>query len=68
MKPAVLTIKSTDTTFMLKLIDWLNKQTVKPDSTILIHSNDDPHEELEMRKAQIDGMAIRIHDLERERS
>lgn len=63
--PTYLAIMSHDPKFMLKLIDWLNAQKVDSNSTVVRVHDMDPYEELDLRIAQIEGMTIRIQDLER---
>lgn len=65
--PHFLAISSSDNQFMHKLIDWLNEQTVKPDSTLIRVCDEDPVEKAELMEGQIEGMTIRIQDLERRR-
>ena len=59
-----LAVKSTDNAFMIRLINWLNNQSVDTGSTIIRHHDDDPFEELDLRMSQIEGMTQRIFDLE----
>lgn len=59
-------VRSTDSHFMANLIDYISKQDVKKDSTIVRVADMDPFEELDLRLAQIDGMTERIRDLEHE--
>lgn len=61
-----LTITTTDSNFMCRLIDWLNSQYCENNSTTIRHSDYNPFDELDLRLAQIEGMTIRINDLERE--
>lgn len=62
--PDFIAISSSDKRFMHKLIDWLNAQTVIPDSTLIRVCDGDPVEKAELLEAQIEGMKVRIHDLE----
>lgn len=59
-----LAVYSTDNKFMSNLIDWINNQTVAKDSTIVRLHDMDPYEEVDLLKAQIEGMTVRIYDLE----
>lgn len=63
--PPYLAVMSSDSKFMLRLIDWLNAQKVDSNSTVIRVHDMDPYEELDLRLAQIEGMTIRIQDLER---
>ena len=64
-QPVYLAVKSTDSEFLCRLIDWLNAAKCKSGSTIIRQHDMDPFEELDLRMAQIEGMTIRIRDLER---
>jgi hypothetical protein len=59
-----LAVHSTDTKFMCRLIDWLNSQPVEAGSTVIRVHDMDPYEEVDLLRAQIEGMTIRIRDLE----
>lgn len=63
--PCYLAVCSSDSRFMCRLIDWLNKQDVAKDSTVIRVHDMDPYEEVDRLRAQIEGMTIRIHDAER---
>lgn len=63
--PPYLAVMSSDSKFMIRLIDWLNAQKVDANSTVIRVHDMDPYEELDLRMAQIEGMTERIQDLER---
>lgn len=63
--PCYLAVHSTDGKFMCRLIDWLNNQDVAKGSTVIRVHDMDPCEEIDLLRAQIEGMTIRIHDAER---
>jgi hypothetical protein len=65
MSPTYLAVASTDADFMSRLIDFLDKEPCKADSTLVRVHDMDPYEELDLRLAQIEGMTVRIQDLER---
>lgn len=60
-----LVICSTDGKLMCRLIDWLNEAVVEKESTLIRVHEMDPQEEIDLLRAQIEGMSIRIHDAER---
>ena len=62
--PPYLAVMSSDSKFMTRLIDWLNAQKVDANSTVIRVHDMDPYEELDLRMAQIEGMTVRIQDLE----
>ena len=64
-QPSYLAVRSTDGKFMHSLINWLNRQHVKKDSTIVRVHDTDPYEEVDLLRAQIEGMTTRINDVER---
>jgi hypothetical protein len=55
-RPSYLTVCSTDGKFMCLLIDWLNKQDVQKDSTVIRVHDTDPHEEIDQLKEAIDRL------------
>jgi len=65
-QPSYLAVWSTDSEFLCRLIDWLNTAKCEPGSTIIRQHDMDPFEELDLRMAQIEGMTVRIRDLERQ--
>ena len=64
MTTSSFTICSSDTKFMSRLIKWLDSQEVKKDSTVIRVHDMDPYEEVDLLRAQIEGMTIRLHDAE----
>lgn len=57
-------VNSSDTKFLVRLIDWLNSQKCEPNSTIVRVQSIDPFEEADYLRAQIEGMKIRMYDAE----
>ncbi len=55
-KSSYLSIISSDGKLMSRLIDWLNKQNVAPNSTVIRVHDSDPF-------AEIDGLTEQIADL-----
>lgn len=59
-----LAVHSTDKKFMSSLIEWLKNQAVEKGSTVVRIHEFDPYEEVDLLRAQIEGMTIRLHDAE----
>lgn len=60
-----LAVHSTDKKFMSSLIKWLSNQVVEKGSTVIRIHEFDPYEEVDLLRAQIEGMTIRLHDAEK---
>jgi len=60
-----LAVCSSDAKFMGRLVNWLNAQSVEHGSTVIRVHDMDPYEEVDLLRAQIEGMTIRLHDAER---
>ena len=64
MSEETISVSSTDSEFMVRLMDWLANQTVEDGSTVVRVSDIDPYEEVDLLRAQIEGMTIRLQDAE----
>lgn len=60
-----IAVHSTDKKFMSSLIKWLSNQVVEKGSTVIRIHEFDPYEEVDLLRAQIEGMTIRLHDAEK---